>query len=140
MDGHIRCTVCKALVLAEIYESHVLNCINHQKNLTNSLYIYSSTQVPKGMNLKRFVRDHLYVDPIAHNAYIRANRRTNASSRMLRGLTDVVELPDISSECPICMQYDDHMQSMPCKHVFCSFCIQKWLSLKKTCPICRKSL
>jgi hypothetical protein len=46
-----------------------------------------------------------------------------------------------SIACPICMEDSDENIILPCDHVFCSKCIEKWL-LKNTdtCPNCRKSV
>ncbi|KAI4339296.1 hypothetical protein MLD38_024256 [Melastoma candidum] len=45
--------------------------------------------------------------------------------------------------CPICLvdcRKDDELQSLPdCNHRFHKECIDRWLRLHPTCPICRKS-
>lgn len=43
--------------------------------------------------------------------------------------------------CPICMQemLSDCMCELPCKHIFHTTCVFKWVSENKnTCPMCRK--
>ena len=40
------------------------------------------------------------------------------------------------SICPICFEYKRNTISLPCKHLFCEYCITK---LEK-CPICRRSI
>ena len=40
------------------------------------------------------------------------------------------------SICPICFEYKRNKMALPCKHLFCQFCIEK---LNK-CPICRRSI
>lgn len=48
---------------------------------------------------------------------------------------------DKESQCPIC--FDDlnnhhHIRKITkCNHEYCAPCIEKWLSFKKVCPICR---
>lgn len=48
------------------------------------------------------------------------------------------------SSCPICLaEYiaGEIAKSMPeCKHCFHIDCVDKWLKLNTTCPVCRKSL
>lgn len=43
--------------------------------------------------------------------------------------------------CPICCEQIHNNQrigNLPCRHIFCSFCIQEWLNkLHKDCPMCR---
>ena len=44
-------------------------------------------------------------------------------------------------ECSICYQDDNKIvRRLKCGHEFHLECIDHWLSQKKTCPICRKSL
>ena len=48
---------------------------------------------------------------------------------------------DDSPSCSICYEdiySNERIGNLPCKHIFCSYCIQKWLNkLHKDCPICR---
>lgn len=40
--------------------------------------------------------------------------------------------------CPICHEEDTIVRhTLPCNHTFHLHCIDKWLSKKRTCPICR---
>mmetsp|Transcript_1877 Transcript_1877/g.1587 ORF Transcript_1877/g.1587 Transcript_1877/m.1587 type:complete len:450 (+) Transcript_1877:38-1387(+) len=42
--------------------------------------------------------------------------------------------------CAICMQdykVDDELRILPCKHEFHCECVDKWLPMKKICPLCR---
>eukprot|EP01028_Stygiella_incarcerata_P006104 TRINITY_DN24982_c0_g1_i1.p1 TRINITY_DN24982_c0_g1~~TRINITY_DN24982_c0_g1_i1.p1 ORF type:complete len:591 (-),score=151.49 TRINITY_DN24982_c0_g1_i1:41-1813(-) len=39
--------------------------------------------------------------------------------------------------CPICLSYFDDPYSTPCHHVFCHSCIQKAISVKQQCPVCK---
>ena len=38
--------------------------------------------------------------------------------------------------CPICYEYKRNRIALPCKHLFCEFCIEKL----DNCPICRKTI
>lgn len=43
--------------------------------------------------------------------------------------------------CPVCMEDSENNIILPCAHVFCSMCMEKWLlKNKNTCPNCRKSV
>jgi len=42
--------------------------------------------------------------------------------------------------CAICMQpykVDDELRILPCRHEFHTQCVDKWLPMKKICPLCR---
>jgi hypothetical protein len=41
-------------------------------------------------------------------------------------------------ECGIC--YDETFSTihLPCKHVFCTSCLMKWMKVKQNCPMCRR--
>ncbi len=46
--------------------------------------------------------------------------------------------------CPVCHElYEKVVRepwTTPCEHEFCKSCLEKWLSSKSSCPICRSSL
>ncbi len=48
---------------------------------------------------------------------------------------------DLQNTCHICLDgfdYGDHVTELePCEHTYHMECINKWLSQKRTCPICR---
>ncbi|KAL3629385.1 hypothetical protein CASFOL_026607 [Castilleja foliolosa] len=56
-----------------------------------------------------------------------------------------VRVPDPDLECSICLsEYevndDAEVKQMPCKHQFHGGCIDKWLGLHGSCPVCRFSM
>ena len=55
---------------------------------------------------------------------------------------DQERFSDVSQElvCCICTGVLEDPVEIPCRHVFCSECISKWLKNKKNCPKCRKSV
>jgi len=42
-------------------------------------------------------------------------------------------------ECPVCMEEQSHLSSMPCGHLFCTSCIRAALQANERCPICCSS-
>ncbi|XP_071815046.1 uncharacterized protein [Apostichopus japonicus] len=48
--------------------------------------------------------------------------------------------PDPDLVCCICQCVLDKPLQSPCQHVFCKVCIETWLTNRKNCPNCRKSL
>ena len=47
------------------------------------------------------------------------------------------------SECVICIcqfSIDDEIRRLPCMHVFHIGCVDKWLTIRAACPICRKDI
>lgn len=62
-------------------------------------------------------------------------------------LTNVTQLSPIggvapsseTSECCICLDRKPDI-ILPCTHVFCTPCIEKWNSEHKSCPICNAKL
>lgn len=54
------------------------------------------------------------------------------------------EEEDSGNECPVCLTAfvdgEEVRQLMTCKHMFHFSCIDKWLSSKSSCPVCRASV
>ncbi|EEF39939.1 E3 ubiquitin-protein ligase MPSR1 [Ricinus communis] len=55
---------------------------------------------------------------------------------------DVQEIGDRDSECAICLEEWEIgagavVKEMPCKHRFHGNCIEKWLGIHGSCPVCR---
>ncbi|KAG8482587.1 hypothetical protein CXB51_024371 [Gossypium anomalum] len=51
-----------------------------------------------------------------------------------------IKVEKSGKDCCICLEefeVDEEGREMPCKHVFHSGCIEKWLEIHGTCPICR---
>lgn len=55
---------------------------------------------------------------------------------------DLERFLDVNPEliCSICAGVLEDPVESPCRHVFCSACISRWLDTKKSCPNCRKKV
>ena len=45
--------------------------------------------------------------------------------------------------CPVCIcdyEENDRLRVLPCSHVFHADCVDQWLAVNATCPLCRKSI
>lgn len=45
--------------------------------------------------------------------------------------------------CPVCIcdyEENDNLRVLPCSHVFHADCVDQWLAVNATCPLCRKSI
>ena len=49
---------------------------------------------------------------------------------------DNQELP----ECPICLGTNSADTKLICNHNFCKTCLESWLIINSTCPLCRKNI
>ena len=52
-------------------------------------------------------------------------------------MCDIVD----SDSCAICtmkMEENSFVYDIPCKHMFHSECLGKWLQVRNSCPTCRK--
>ena len=48
-----------------------------------------------------------------------------------------MNLQQMNDNCPICLDTFKQPYSIGCSHLFCKNCINKWLEVKNTCPVCR---
>lgn len=39
--------------------------------------------------------------------------------------------------CPICRDEHDNVAIISCGHTYCADCINQWIGIKSTCPMCR---
>ena len=49
-----------------------------------------------------------------------------------------MDLQQMNTNCPICLDTLKQPFSIGCSHIFCKICITKWLDEKDSCPVCRK--
>lgn len=43
-------------------------------------------------------------------------------------------------DCPVCLKKVEDYIKTKCNHFFCKICLDKWLDIKNTCPMCREEL
>ncbi|KDP27158.1 hypothetical protein JCGZ_19857 [Jatropha curcas] len=63
-----------------------------------------------------------------------------ASKESIDAMPRIIVTEDRVEDCPICldeMSIGGEIREMPCKHGFHSGCIEKWLGIHGSCPICR---
>jgi hypothetical protein len=73
------------------------------------------------------------------------NRNLAASSQVISSLpsstiSNLSELPEDRTQCVICMeeyQVGDERTMLPCWHDFHKGCVNRWLSSKGSCPVCK---
>lgn len=56
---------------------------------------------------------------------------------------DTNDIPDDTYHCTICFeQYEEGtpIKFLPCEHHFHCSCVDEWLNLKDTCPLCKKNI
>ncbi|XP_048136762.1 E3 ubiquitin-protein ligase MPSR1 [Rhodamnia argentea] len=71
--------------------------------------------------------------------------RPPASRESVRAMRDVIrrtsergrEEEEEQEECVICMEEFEEGREMPCGHRFHGGCIERWLGIHGTCPVCR---
>ena len=99
---------------------HIKSCRKRVSEL-----LKTNNQVPHGMNLKAFLREH-----VIHDGNELDLLETESFSTP----------PSKGFECPICLKDDTHItyvDETECGHVFCSCCFQRWFKSNKTCPLCK---
>lgn len=135
MDTYLSCKYCMEYIHTDNYEKHVKVCSKHYNDEQSKILIYNNSQVPTGKNINEFVRDHYILDDISYS-----KKTINTKQKVKRSLTPIKEdIPD-NFECFICMENIsdfENIKQMKCKHMFCSKCINKWLAINQTCPLCK---
>ncbi|PWA78385.1 Zinc finger, RING/FYVE/PHD-type [Artemisia annua] len=61
-----------------------------------------------------------------------------ASKSAIESLQTVMSAPE-DEDCPICLTEfgGGEVKEMECKHMFHKECVEKWLGVSATCPVCR---
>lgn len=81
-------------------------------------------------------REHVILKKLDHNSEIDHDRDHDLSTPP--PLDDPLDHTAMS--CAICLceyEPDDLLRQMPCRHMFHKECVDEWLKLKRTCPLCK---
>jgi hypothetical protein len=49
-----------------------------------------------------------------------------------------IHASDVNHECPICLKVIFNKYIIQCGHLFHKICIENWLKLNNSCPVCRQ--
>lgn len=81
----------------------------------------------------------LFILRFRGNTYYYLNEEPVRKKLVLsKNQVDSLEKCESLMHCPICMEETDKNIKLPCNHVFCTACIEKWLCKNtNTCPNCR---
>ena len=81
----------------------------------------------------------LFILRFRGNTYYYLNEEPVRKKLVLsKNQVDSLEKCESLMQCPICMEETDKNIKLPCNHVFCTACIEKWLCKNtNTCPNCR---
>lgn len=47
---------------------------------------------------------------------------------------------EVETDCHICLESCKRPTTIECEHTFCYKCIQKWMGIKRQCPVCDKPI
>ncbi|CAI9732817.1 E3 ubiquitin-protein ligase RNF8-like isoform X3 [Octopus vulgaris] len=74
-----------------------------------------------------------------NNCSFRGNHRSVATPKGTknRNVNASGERRDQNQECQICFQTLTCKKTLNCNHSFCQHCLDTWLLIKKSCPLCR---
>lgn len=68
-------------------------------------------------------------------------KRRNASRKISHlPKADPAELSSKKDLCPICYEEMQSASITPCKHLFHSICLRKWLYVQENCPLCHSAI
>ena len=87
-------------------------------------------------------------DPVSNLSFPGIGSTTEGNSKRTVSFTSDQELkyfrlPSIFQECCICLaKYIDkeEVRQLPCSHVFHLKCVDKWLAIASSCPLCKQQL
>lgn len=123
------CKTCNEQVDSDDFLEHTSLCENYQNRLKESKRIYQNCQIPSNMNVRFFIREHFEVEP--ENRKIIVSKENNC-----KAITSCKKKRDWI--CPICLKEEScDTVKLNCNHIFCRYCIIRWLGVKKNCPMCK---
>eukprot|EP00045_Choanoeca_perplexa_P006237 m.52942 g.52942 ORF g.52942 m.52942 type:complete len:212 (+) comp13533_c0_seq1:127-762(+) len=99
----------------------------------------SGEEAPHGRHLRDLMMEVLRSVAVHHEAQDDQDQES-----LFESLPDVTVQSDdahAGKECPVCQEIfadGDECKQLPCNHLFHNDCIQPWLQMKSTCPLCRQ--
>jgi hypothetical protein len=124
--------------------------VNHHVNYYSpSAYSYSDSQSsqmsqqpqqPKKKGLTKAQLNQLPVDAYKGKPKSRPVSKTKSSQKNSKDCGSEFSSNDT---CPICIgdyKIGEKMKTLPCMHRFHNDCVDKWLSMKSDCPVCKYDL
>eukprot|EP00106_Octopus_bimaculoides_P010991 XP_014778433.1 PREDICTED: uncharacterized protein LOC106875006 [Octopus bimaculoides] len=124
------------------YSTHQLNNLSLHGNRRKSDKPYSINRNPRRYQNASVNSTGRSLDNVTHqlnNLSLHGNRRSVATPKGLRNrnVNTSGERSDQNQECQICFQTLTFKKTLKCKHSFCQHCLDTWLHIKKSCPLCR---
>lgn len=93
---------------------------------SNAVYVLDIDSQPQVQQR----RDHIILEELNHDY----NQSTPPPPPPVDGADQT------AMSCAICLceyESDDLLRQMPCRHLFHKECVDEWLKLKRTCPLCK---
>lgn len=70
-----------------------------------------------------------------------SNIKNDLSNKLFSPFIFYEDIQDKEVRCPICLgRVSKAKKPLSCIHVFCSYCINKWLKIGQKCPVCRQKI
>jgi hypothetical protein len=156
-DLYFPCIVCSCMIHETDYNYHISICNMDNENRIESQRVYRSSQIPTGLSLRNFVREHFNIEPSSspptptptappitqpHTSPITSAKGCKNIKKHIKNIggRDLLNISD--TICSICHDAlsDKIIKKLRCQHLYCQECITKWLSMSKKCPMCNYQL
>lgn len=137
------CHACRTQQLLNTNQIYLYctNCNSELVEQIESFDLHPSIFIPQGLQPQfRHPVQHPYqFFSIITGTFLNSNRGAPPASRNDFNNLETVELGDI--ECPICQDpIQGQAKKMTCGHAYHFQCLQPWLEIHNTCPVCRVPL
>ncbi|CAI8607045.1 unnamed protein product [Vicia faba] len=112
-------------------------------SMVDETLVYDSTINSNIPRTRSFNLHHNNNGTRASSSPVNSGQNTRNSAAVLMGVQEHVTTSTIDAEsiCCICLVHLSNASSTPiqlrCSHIFHTDCIQKWVNIRQTCPLCR---
>ncbi|KAI5665653.1 hypothetical protein M9H77_15506 [Catharanthus roseus] len=112
-------------------------------------YVARTPSLPQNREVVVIVNTHNWSmtmvesDAISLDSFLREKLGNPPASKASIDAMPVVKVNEEGLECSICLADFDvggEAKEMPCKHRYHADCIEKWLGIRGSCPMCRFSM